>query len=585
MEPEIGAVVQRISSRGNVSFEIQVAHKGLGKYQTIKDQSQFLAIQKAHARATQWTEQWFKQQEASRKKQDGLKKKEHAASMKEAALEQTREAQKITDELKSLLSHTLSVPDAIDWNMLKSHESFPESKPTEPVLPPAPIYPEILNKKPQVEDFVLPPGFLEKIFPFMRERREVAISENYRQAHAKWETDARSAHSRYVALKKEHEVAAAGIHAEYARIVQNWEMCKAEFLRVQSDGNAEVDKRRSTYLSKAPAAIEIYCEMVLLRSSYPDFFPQTFELAFNEINGLLIVDYDLPPINDLPRIKEVKYVQSRDQLVQKELSSDEINEMYDGILYQVAIRTLHELFEADEVDALATIVFNGFVTSIDPATGREVRACLMSVQANKPVFLEINLARIDPKACFKKLKGVGSAALHSMAPVAPLVVFDKEDERFVQSYEVAKTLDEGVNLAAMDWEDFEHLVRELFESEFSQPGSDVKVTRASHDGGVDAIIFDPDPIRGGKFVIQAKRYTNTVGVAAVRDLFGTLQHEGANKGILVTTSVYGPDAYEFAKGKPLQLIDGGNLLHMLAKHGHKAHIDIEKAKQLLAQEE
>jgi restriction endonuclease Mrr len=52
---------------------------------------------------------------------------------------------------------------------------------------------------------------------------------------------------------------------------------------------------------------------------------------------------------------------------------------------------------------------------------------------------------------------------------------------------------------------------------------------ASRDGGVDAIVFDPDPIRGGKIVIQAKRYTNTVSVSAVRDLFGTIHNEGLIK--------------------------------------------------------
>jgi restriction endonuclease Mrr len=58
----------------------------------------------------------------------------------------------------------------------------------------------------------------------------------------------------------------------------------------------------------------------------------------------------------------------------------------------------------------------------------------------------------------------------------------------------------------------------------------------SHDGGVDCVAYDPRPIFGGKVVIQAKRYKNTVGVSAVRDLFGTMQNEGAAKGILVTTS-------------------------------------------------
>ena len=130
----------------------------------------------------------------------------------------------------------------------------------------------------------------------------------------------------------------------------------------------------------------------------------------------------------------------------------------------------------------------------------------------------------------------------------------------------------------MDWEDFEHLIRQLFEEEFAVDGGEVKVTRASRDGGVDAVAFDPDPLRGGKIVIQAKRYTNTVGVSAVRDLYGTLINEGASRGILVTTADYGPDAYSFAKDKPLTLLSGSNLLNLLGKHGHKACIDLAAAR-------
>jgi len=42
---------------------------------------------------------------------------------------------------------------------------------------------------------------------------------------------------------------------------------------------------------------------------------------------------------------------------------------------------------------------------------------------------------------------------------------------------------------------------------------------------------------GGKFVIQAKRYNIIVPKSAIRDLYGTMMSEGANKGILVTTVV------------------------------------------------
>jgi restriction system protein len=71
---------------------------------------------------------------------------------------------------------------------------------------------------------------------------------------------------------------------------------------------------------------------------------------------------------------------------------------------------------------------------------------------------------------------------------------------------------------------------------------------------------------GGKVVIQAKRYRHTVGVSAVRDLYGTLQNEGASKGILVTTSGYGKASHDFANGKPIELLDGANLLYLLREH-------------------
>jgi len=202
------------------------------------------------------------------------------------------------------------------------------------------------------------------------------------------------------------------------------------------------------------------------------------------------------------------------------------------------------------------------------------------LQSERAEFTLINLANVDPKTCFKSLKGVGSSKLYSLTAIPPILTIDREDKRFVASYDVSETLDDTTNLAAMHWEDFEHLIRELFEKEFANSGGEVKVTQASRDGGVDAIAFDPDPIRGGKIVIQAKRYTNVVGVSAVRDLYGTVMNEGATKGILVTTATYGPDAYEFAKGKPLTLLNGSNLLHLLEKHGRKAKIDLKEAKRL-----
>ncbi|MGZ8232894.1 restriction endonuclease [Methylobacter tundripaludum] len=295
---------------------------------------------------------------------------------------------------------------------------------------------------------------------------------------------------------------------------------------------------------------------------------------------MLIVEYQLPALHHLPNIKDVRYLKSKDETQEIYLSEKETAKLYDDLIYQITLRSLHELFEADAANVLDAIIFNGWVTAVEKAHGNETTGCIVSIQASKDEFMAINLAQVDPKACFKLLKGVGSSQLHSFSPIPPILQIDKSDRRFVSGYSVADEMDDSTNLAAMGWEDFEHLIRELFEKEFRQNGGECRITRASRDGGVDAVAFDPDPIRGGKIVIQAKRYTKTVGVSAVRDLYGTVLNEGATKGILVTTADYGPDSYEFARGKPLTLLNGANLLHLLAAHGHRAKIDLQAARAI-----
>jgi restriction system protein len=235
---------------------------------------------------------------------------------------------------------------------------------------------------------------------------------------------------------------------------------------------------------------------------------------------------------------------------------------------------------ADDKDWIHSVVFNGWVHSVDKSTGADAHGCILSLQVGRDEFTLLDLNRVDPKACFRSLKGVASSKLSELTPIKPIQKLNKEDSRFVTGYAVVDTLDDRTNLAAMDWQDFENLIREIFQKEFSRNGGEVKITQASRDGGVDAVAFDPDPIRGGKIVIQAKRYVNTVGVSAVRDLYGTVQHEGAMKGILVTTATYGSDAYEFVKDKPITLISGGELLTILDRHGHAAKIDLKEARAL-----
>lgn len=115
---------------------------------------------------------------------------------------------------------------------------------------------------------------------------------------------------------------------------------------------------------------------------------------------------------------------------------------------------------------------------------------------------------------------------------------------------------------------FEALVADLFRA----MGMQAVTTQRSNDGGVDVDALDPTPIRGGKIVVQVKRYRNTVPPTAVRDLYGTVQDAGANKGVLVTTSAFGPGSHTFANGKPLELVAGSELVDLLHRHGLRGRL-------------
>lgn len=571
-----GEIKKTYTAGGHLRYQTEVFHDELNKYQLITGDAPSIVEQKAHYTIAQWDEMWARRSERDKRVRASEDKKSEA---------QTRSAQAQEDlsAPESILADAVAIDHKVDWDTLKNKSDYPVPKPEVQKLA-EPSLPEIgAEPKRSWPKFAVKLGFLDRLSRSRRDEKEREAYAAFATAHDAWSTTKAQVLKAHEQALLQHANRLKQLAADHVNALAAWENSRAEYFKKRDEENALVDGRKALYAVNDPKAVEDYCDIVLSSSVYPDYFPRTYELDYNPSNHVLILDYQLPAPEAVPTLRQVRYVQSRDEFVEDHITQPQFNKLYDTLLYQIVLRTVHELFQADVVNALASVALNGYVKSKSPTTGQEINPCVMSLQVSKTEFMQINLANVDPKACFRQMKGVGSSKLHSLAPVAPILVMNRADKRFVASYAVVDGLSEVDNLAAMDWEDFEHLVRELFESEFCAPGCEVKVTRASRDAGVDAVIFDADPIRGGKIVIQAKRYTNTVGVSAVRDLYGTVINEGAMKGILVTTSDYGPDSYEFAKGKPLQLLNGGNLLHLLEKHGHRARIDLEEARRAAAE--
>ena len=323
--------------------------------------------------------------------------------------------------------------------------------------------------------------------------------------------------------------------------------------------------------------IEQYILDILNQSNYKSLFAKEIDVVHN--NKSIIINYKLPNKEDFLTIKEYKYIVKSNEITSKPYPENYITKAYENALYSICLRSIYEIYHLTEDYSVCNVTFNGYINHVNRSVGKKESKYILSLSVTREQYNNLEIRGVDPKLCFKSLKGVSASKLADIVAITPIVTFDKNDKRFIESKNV--NLSSGTNLAVIEWTEFEQLVRELFELEFSKVGGEVKVTQTSRDGGVDAIIYDPDPLRGGKIVVQAKRYTNTVGVSAVRDLYGTVINEGANSGILITTSDYGHDSYEFAKDKPLKLLNGGHLLGLLEKHGRQAYINIKEAKDII----
>lgn len=541
-------------------YEREISHEGLGKYRMIRGADYWVVDRKAEAQLRQWDDMWARRQQ----REQDLREK---ASKKELANSQTHWAQQATEVLQNTLRRGLMTRPAIEWDSLKDRSEFPEPHPSGPRVTKEPHEPSETDAKYEPDL-----SWINQHLGIGKQAKIDAAAQLFKRDHKKWEQE----------IKRVREINEDDLQT-HTRRLEEWKASRNRWLQRQQEQHAEIDKRKTKYLQMDVDGILDYCDVVLSKSEYPDWFPQEYDLDYNPTNKMLIVEYFLPDLDRVPTVTEVRYIQSKDQLKEYTMADSALKKLYDDLIYQITLRTIYELYEADTVHAIDSLVFNGWVRTTDKSTGQPIAVCILSVNVLRQEFAEINLREVEPKSCFKKLKGVGSTKLHGMAAVPPIMRINREDSRFVEAYGVAHSLDESLNIAAMDWQDFEHLIREIFEKEFSTNGGEVKITRASRDHGVDGVAFDPDPIRGGKIVIQAKRYTNPVDVAAVRDLYGTVVNEGAMKGILVTTSDYGPDAYNFAKDKPLTLLNGSNLLHMLQKYGYSAKIDLLEAKKKLSE--
>ncbi|SEO31640.1 restriction endonuclease [Actinacidiphila rubida] len=315
----------------------------------------------------------------------------------------------------------------------------------------------------------------------------------------------------------------------------------------------------------APDAVQEYMSAVLYASrAWPQGLPRQLSASYEGPERRLVLSWELPGPAVVPEAASVRYMPGVDRDKEVARPVAERRTAYRDVLAQCVLLVLREVFGADPSGTVESVALNGFVDETDPATGHRTPVFLASVLVNREDFTALNLAQVNAVDCLEQaLAGQLSARPDRRAAITP-VRLPGAGGRAV----AAQGGDDEPDLLAMDPLVFEELVAELFRA----MGMQAVTTVRSGDGGVDVDALDPDPIRGGTIVVQVKRYRNTVSPSAVRDLYGTVQSVGANKGVLITTSGFGPTSHTFAHGKPLTLVSGTDLVELLHQHGLRGRL-------------
>lgn len=94
--------------------------------------------------------------------------------------------------------------------------------------------------------------------------------------------------------------------------------------------------------------------------------------------------------------------------------------------------------------------------------------------------------------------------------------------------------------------------------------TDVNVTQGSGDQGVD-IVAEQD---GVKYAIQVKRYSETVGNAAVQAVFAGAGYYGCTKSAVLTNNQFTTSARQLASHIGVELWGRGKLFEMISSAGY-----------------
>lgn len=346
--------------------------------------------------------------------------------------------------------------------------------------------------------------------------------------------------------------------AESKRIQEINSLTKAHELQT----NEYINTKKELYSNRDIDLITEYKTEVLNKSKYPFEFTKNINTGYCKDSKKLVIDYLLPKIDIVPQEESYEYKPRKNEIREKLLKEKDRKNIYNEVIFSIALKSIYEVFSHDKVNNIESIVFNGYIEDIDLSTGKDKKSCVISAMIDKNEFDNIDITKVDKLVCLKEKMNarISINSLNDLNDVIPIYKLDKLSKSVLQS--------EGINLLDVDPFDFEDLITNLFR----KMGYDAKTTQKTNDGGIDCELYSSDPILGGKFIVQVKRYKNNIDIPKLREFESVLRNSDAMKGIFISTSSFSLQCEKFASENNIQLIDGNNLIKHLNNYGISSYI-------------
>lgn len=359
------------------------------------------SAERARQAAMRASAQLHRGQEADRKRLEKEAMAAHVAAMQADVEEKNAGLAQIYDEIDSLLAATLDVDDYVDLESLRrtvEHPPFDRVDLERPISPPSP------RPEPAEPVYVAPPpptGLFGK-----KKKQSEAIDAARAQhtiAHGAWRVEMEALPARWQGEVEQHQSRETervqeleGARDRYAA------ECAAREADV-ADQNAALDKLIANLGYGTTDAVEEYISIVLSNSVYPEHFSVRHEFTFDPGTAELSLRCLVPGPNEVPAIKAYKYTRSSDEISETALPQTAAKARYAGAVNQVALRSLHEVFEADRRGLMRSISLEVGTETTDPATGNETYVPFVAVAAERDTFSRFELAAVVPTATLAHL--------------------------------------------------------------------------------------------------------------------------------------------------------------------------------------